>query len=428
MAHQVVQAVYDGLSPLRIRNLRIYLTGQVVSLIGVFMQQTAQGWVVWELTRSGAALGIAAMLGLFPLLVLGPWTGVWADRLDRRRLLLATQGTAMLLAFAFALLVQAELIALWHVYALALLLGIVTAFDFPAQQAFVGDLSGMELVRRAVVTNAMIVQVSRTLGPALAGLVIAEMGVASAFWINGVTFLAVIGSLLAVAGNQVRRPSTGSSLGEFWEGVRFIRSEPRAQDLLLLTGCVAFFAMSTIFVFPVVATDVLRSGPEVLGYLVGASGAGALFGSLVATPLAQAARRTGLVLGTSAAWTGAWLTGFSLWAWFPFSLLAIFCMSVLVPVVLTSSAGLLQVLSPPEMRARILSVLLMVSFGATPIASVLTGIAVDAFGVMAALRINGVALVFAALLLLGGRRSFRGWSIERRSVPQSAPRRRWEVS
>ncbi|HEV8595279.1 MAG TPA: MFS transporter [Thermoplasmata archaeon] len=419
-AAQIVRTLYDGLAPLRVRNLRIYLSGQTVSLIGVFMQQTAQSWVVWDLTHSGAALGIAAMLGFLPLFLLGPWTGVWADRLDRRRLLVVTQVAAMLLAFAFAVLVQTNAIALWHVYVLALLLGFVTAFDFPTQQAFIGDLSGMELVRKAVVTNAMIVQISRTVGPALAGWLIAVAGEATAFWLNGATFLAVIGTLFLVSGTQVRRPRTGSTLGEFREGIRFIRSEPRAQDLILLTGLVAFFAMSTVFVLPAVTTDVLQGGPQILGYLLGASGAGALVGSLVATPLAQGARRTGLVLGGSAAWTGGWLVAFSLWGWFPFSLAGIFLISLLIPVVMTSSTGLLQVLSPPAMRARVLSTLVMVTFGTLPIASLVTGLMVDAFDVMTALRINGLLLVGGAIGMLAFRRELRDWVFEAPSAPPLA--------
>lgn len=411
-AAQIVRTLYDGLAPLHIRNLRIYLSGQTVSLIGVFMQQTAQSWVVWELSHSGAALGITAMLGFLPLFLLGPWTGVSADRLDRRRLLVLTQVAAMVLAFAFAALVQTGAIALWHVYVLALLLGIVTAFDFPAQQAFIGDLSGMDMVRKAVVTNAMIVQISRTVGPALAGVLIAAAGAATAFWLNGATFLAVIGTLLLVSGNQVRRPRTGSALGEFREGLRFIGSEPRAKDLILLTALVSFFAMSTVFVLPAVATDVLLSGPQTLGYLLGASGAGALVGSLVATPLAQGARRTGLVLGGSVAWTGGWLVAFSLWGWLPFSLAGIFLISLLIPVVVTSSTGLLQVLSPPAMRARVLSTLVMVTFGTLPFASLITGLMVDAFDVMTALRVNGILLVGGAVGMLAFRRGLREWIFE----------------
>src|SRR6266704_3574823 len=145
------RAWYESLSPLRIRSVRIYLSGQVISLIGIWMQQTAQSWVVWELSHSATALGIAAMLAFLPTFFLGPWVGVYADRWDRRKVLIATQTGAMILAFAFAVLVQTNLIQLWHVFVLAALLGIVSALDFPATQAFIGDLAGMKSVRQAII-------------------------------------------------------------------------------------------------------------------------------------------------------------------------------------------------------------------------------------------------------------------------------------
>src|SRR5258706_2543785 len=222
-----VGAFRDAFSPLRNRNLRYYMSGQAISLIGTWLQMTAQGWVVWEISHSTVALGVAAMLGSLPILIFGPWAGVWADRLDRRKLLIGTQAVAMLLAFVLALLTQLQVVQLWHVYVLSTLLGIVTALDMPSQQAFIGDMTGMGEVRRAVVLNAMIVQVSRTLGPALAGFIIGAVGAASAFWLNGVSFLFVIGTLLVVRSSQVRKVGKADPLREFWEGLRFIRAQSR---------------------------------------------------------------------------------------------------------------------------------------------------------------------------------------------------------
>src|SRR5262245_25778126 len=169
----IVSTLRESFSPLKIRNFRIYLGGQAISLVGTFLQMTAQSWVIWELSHSATALGVAAMLGSLPTLVLGPWAGVWADRLDRRRLLIASQAGAMLLAFSLALLTQTGLVQLWHVYLLSALLGIITAFDVPAQQTFLGDLSGMGEIRKAINLNITMLQISRILGPALAGIIIA---------------------------------------------------------------------------------------------------------------------------------------------------------------------------------------------------------------------------------------------------------------
>ena len=157
-------------SPLRIRNFRIYLSGQAVSLIGTWLQITAQGIVVYKLSGGSAtALGVVGMLNTLPLLLFGPLAGVWADRLDRHLLVIVSQTGAMCLAFTLAALIQTGLAQLWHVYVLAFCLGTITSIDFPAQQAFLGDLAGMAEVRRAVNLNAMILQVSRMLGPAFAG-------------------------------------------------------------------------------------------------------------------------------------------------------------------------------------------------------------------------------------------------------------------
>src|SRR3989449_691436 len=186
------RAWYDSLSPLRIRSVRIYLTGQVISLIGIWMQQTAQSWVVWELSHSGTALGIAAMLAFLPTFFLGPWMGVFADRWDRRKVLVATQTSAMILAFR---------------------------------------------------------------------------------------------------GSQIRRTSTGRPLQEFREGLAFLRKETRAQDLLAFSVMVTFFGISSIIILPAVVSLVLGGGADMLGFLLASSGAGALVGALVLTPLAQRARR-----------------------------------------------------------------------------------------------------------------------------------------
>src|SRR5213080_2318269 len=385
-----VRAWYESLSPLRIRSVRIYLSGQVISLIGIWMQQTAQSWVVWELSHSGTALGIAAMLAFLPTFFLGPWMGVFADRWDRRKVLIATQTSAMILAFVFAILVQTRVIALWHVFVLATLLGIVSALDFPSTQAFIGDIAGMSRVREAIILNTSIFQVSRMIGPALAGWGIGYLGVASAFWINGVTFLAVIASLLAIRGNQLRRTSTGRPLQEFREGL-------------------SFFGISSIIILPAVVSLVFGGGADMLGFLLASSGAGALVGAFFLTPLAQRARRTGSMLAANVVWSGVWLVLFSFTRTFAYAEIAIFFVSLTIPVVLTTANGLLQILAPPDMRGRVLSIFLMISFGAQPIAALLIGVAADAFTPMGAVLLNGALMVAAAGALVGLRSGLLSW-------------------
>lgn len=405
----IIRTLWDSFSPLRLRSFRLYLGGQAISLLGTWMQITAQGWVVWQLSHSTTALGLTAMLSSLPILFLGPWAGVWADRLDRRRLLIASQTSAMVLAFAFAILVQVNAIQLWHIYVLSLLLGIVNALDMPTQQAFIGDLSGMSQVRKAVVVNAMIIQIGRMLGPALAGFAIGALGVATAFWLNGLSFLAVIASLLAVRATQVRGSGTGSVLEEYREGLRFIWSEPRIQDLLVFTILITLFAFPVINILPAVTTEILHREADVLGLLLASSGAGALVGTLFVAPLVQPLRRTGLVLGSAVAWAGLWVILFSLSAWLPLSLIGMFLVSLTIPVVLTTASGLIQTLAPPTMRARLLSTLLMVTFGIQPVASLVIGVSADHLGAPLAIRVNGVFMVVGAILLLVVRPKLREW-------------------
>lgn len=417
----IVHNFKGSFSPLRLPNFRIYLGGQVVSLIGTWLQLTAQGWVVWEISQSNRALGFVAMLGTLPILLLGPWAGVWADRLDRRKLLIITQFVAMLLAFIMALLVQTGAIRLWHVYILSTLLGVVTALDMPAQQAFLGDLSGMDQVRKAVVLNAMIIQVSRIVGPALAGFIIGAIGVAPAFWLNGLSFVAVIASLYAVRASQVQQGSFGRPLQEFREGIGFILGQPRIQDLILFAFFVTFFGIPILNILPSVATTVLGGEAEALGFLLAASGAGALVGTLVIVPLIQPIRRTGVVVALAVAWTGISFVFFSLSTNLPLSMLFLFLVGLSVPAVMTTANGLLQILAPPNMRARLLSTYIVVSFGVQPIASLFIGYSADLLDPPLAMRLNGLLMAAGGLLLLLARPELRRWQVNTPDSPLPEP-------
>jgi predicted MFS family arabinose efflux permease len=393
----VIRTLRDSFTPLRHPNLRIYLFGQAISLLGTWMQVTAQGWLVWELTKSEAALGIVSTLGTLPLLLFGLFAGVWVDRLDRRKILIGSQTVAMLLAFVLALLVFTGTVQLWHVYVLSFLLGCVTAIDFPAQQAFIGDLSGMSEVRKAVVVNAMILQVGRMLGPALAGFVVNSIGIAVAFLLNGLSFLAVIGSLIIVRAKQVRSSRGGSQLRAVIDGLRFIRSQPRVQDIILFSVLVVFFGITLLSFFPALAADVLHGDAQTLGLLLASSGAGALIGATIIAPLAQAARRTGLMMGAGVIWAGFWWLLVSQSRSVPLSMLLIFFGAWGVPAVLTTANGLLQVMAPPLMRGRLLAAYIIVSFGIQPISAFVIGLVANSIGIANAMLLSGIALIVGAL-------------------------------
>ena len=406
---KTINTLIEGYSPLKLRDFRIYLSGQSISMLGTWMQQTAQAWVVWQLTHSELQLGIAAMLGFLPFLIFGPWSGVWADRLNRRKLLIWTQIIAMILAFAFAFLVQFNFIKIWHVYILAALLGIVSTLDLPAQSAFIGDLTGMEHVRKSVVINGAVVQISRMLGPALAGWIIGALGVSTAFWLNGLSFIAVILSLIAIRSSQVIHKTQHHVLREFYDGLKFIKSQPIIFDLLILTLVMTFFAFSVMQIMPAVATDILHGGAGALGLLMGSSGAGALIGSVIVVPMSYKIRKIGILNSIAVLWAGLWLIIFALSTNLYFSTVCLFMSATLIPLIFTTSSGLIQVTAPSNMRARVLSALLIVVFGVQPLASLFVGYTAHILGSATAILINGILMVLFSLLLLIIRKELRQW-------------------
>ncbi|MBI5352308.1 MAG: MFS transporter [Chloroflexi bacterium] len=409
----MLRTILQGFSPLKLPNFRLYISGQAVSLIGTWLQITAQSWVVWELSHSEAALGLVAMLGALPILLLGPWAGVLADRLNRRWMLIFTQVGMMLLAFTLAVLVQLKIVQLWHVYILSATLGILSALDFPTQQAFLGDLSGMGEVRKAVNMNAMFLQASRIIGPALAGWVIGSWGVSTAFWLNGLSFLAVIASLIAVRATQTHRPHCGNSvLSDMWEGMRFLHGQPRIQDLLILSICITMLALSMMTMMPAFAAEQLKGNASTLGSLLAASGAGALTSIVFIMPLAQSRRRVGLLMSLAVIWAGGWFIVLSVVRLLPLAMLCLFALSISLPLVIAMSMGLIQILSPGEMRARLLSLFTMVSFGMQPLSALLVGGASEHFGVATVSAINGTVLVLAGLGMIFLRKGLRQWQVQ----------------
>jgi MFS family permease len=412
---RTLRASFD---PLRQRNFRIYLGGQTVSLVGTWLQVTAQGWLVWTLTQSEAALSIVAMLNALPILLFGPWAGVLAERLDRRKLLIGTQVSAMLLAFALAFLVQSNTVQIWHVYLLSFLLGTVNALDLPTQQTFLGDLSGMGEVRKAVNLNAMILQISRMIGPALAGFIVAQLGIAPSFWLNGISFIAVIATLLAVRSNQIRTEQKDvKPLRDLWEALRYLRTQPRMLDLFIISILVVFLALSIVFSqLPAVAATLLGGDAATLGILQAASGAGALVGVLIVIPILQSLRRMGFALCLSLAWVGAWLLVFSAARTLFLSSLALLLGSIGAPTVLATTLGLVQFMSPLEMRSRIMGLFTMVIFGLQTFAILIVGFIANQFGVAVATQINSILLVGSAGLLLVLRPGLRRWEPNKPAV------------
>jgi MFS family permease len=368
--------------------------------------------VVWELTHSESSLGIVVMLNSLPLFLLAPWAGGFADRFNRRMILLVTQSIAMLLAFALAFLVQTKLVQVWHIYTFSFILGVVAALDFPAQQAFIGDLSGMKLVRQAVTLNIMGLQVARMLGPATAGFLLKAVGSAPSFWINGASFMVVIFSIFMVKSHQQEIHRRDSGKGQFRETLDYVRAQPRMVDLLIFASLVTFFGLSIMNILPAVADDVLKGDSQTFGWLMGSSGAGALISTLFLLPLSQNAKRIGRIVGGAAIWMGTFYFLLSRSTWLPLSMVSIFLVSLGAPLVLTTGLGVMQLMAPGDMRARIISLFTMVSFGLQPLSSLFIGYAAEVVGTQTIIMFNALCLAAAAVLMLTLRQGLLQWELK----------------
>ncbi|MEZ4712749.1 MAG: MFS transporter [Caldilineaceae bacterium] len=406
----------DSFTPFKNVNYRTYLMGQGVSLAGTFMQQMALQWFVWEITQDTRWIGIVAAVTSAPSFFLMPFSGSIADRVDRRKLLITTQVVEMVLALGMALLIFLGLNVVWPVLIFALLLGVSASFTFPSQGAFIGDLSGMGEIRKSMMLYALAIEIGRFVGPALAGFVVAQFNTATAFLLNGLSFSAVIFTLSIVRAEQMRRPPSGNLLQNFGEAVRYVRQQPRIADLLVCSLSIMLFVFASLQMAAPIADLVLNGGPQLVGYMLGASGAGAVVGILLIAPTVQRVERAGAALSVALLWSGLWLILTSFFTWAPLTLLGIFCFSLNIPVVLASVSALVQMLAPPDMRARLLSVSSMLSTGAQPLGALFVGWLGNAFGPLAALRVNGFLMASIALALLLLHREFRNWVVARTPV------------
>jgi MFS family permease len=355
------------------RNFRLFFFGQLVSLTGTWMQQMALSWLVYDLTKSAFLLGLVGMIGSLPMVFFSLPGGVMADRVNKRRVLIFTQTSAMILAFVLAALVFAHLIRVWQIALLAALGGVIFAFDMPARQAFFVEMVGRENLMNAIALNSSIFNGARIVGPALAGILVASLGAGWCFFINGASFLAVIvGLLLMHFVATPRPPRTSSVMEDALGGLRYLRQNRTVLRIAVLMTIFSVFGWIYNVLMPVFAKDVLHSGARGLGYLMTAGGVGALVGSLLIASLGNYPHRWRLLLG------GALLLALATGG-FAFSNIFLLSCALLAfagvgAVTLMSSANtMLQLSAPDEMRGRVMGIWGLVFMGSTPLASFLAG-------------------------------------------------------
>jgi MFS family permease len=408
-------------SPLRTRNYRLYFSGQVISVPGTWLQTVAQAWLVLQLSSSGSALGVTVALQTAPVLVLGAWTGSVADAVDKRRLLLATQASQGLLAFALGMLTLTGVVRLWMVWILALGLGVARAFDMPTRQAFVSELVSGDALSRAIGINSTVVSAARMVGPAAGGAIIAILGVGACFLINAASFLGPLCALLAMDVSRLNRPEARAARADHAvrAGLSYVR---RRQDLLVpllmmaIVGTLAFEFQVTI---PLMAHSEFHLGATGFGLLYAAMGVGA-----VASGLTLAGKVPGRVRTLTIA-AAALAVALAATAAAPGPVAAAVCLAFAgaASVVYSSSTNAtLQIRVDPTMRGRVVALYVMAFIGSTAIGGPLVGVIGEIVGPRASLATGAAGCVAAVALALVYGRGRRGAqaALRRRPSPRCA--------
>ena len=381
------------------RNYRLFFGGQGISLIGTWMQQIAMSWLVYRLTDSALLLGVVGFTSRIPTFLLASLAGVLADRWNRHRVLVITQTLSMIQAMILAILVLTEAIAVWHIIFLSLSLGLINALDIPTRQSFVVDMiEKREDLGNAIALNSSIVNGARLIGPSVAGMLIATLGEGMCFLLNGLSFIAVIFALLAMKITPKKREAQSSKVFQgLKEGFSYAFGFAPIRSVLLLLGLVSLMGMPFTVLMPIFAEKILHGGPQALGFLSGATGVGAIAGSIY-----LASRKSVLGLGRiiviSSNLFGIGLIGFSLSRLFWLSLLMMLLTGFGMMVEMTSSNTVLQTIVEEDKRGRIMGFYTMAFMGMVPFGSLLAGTLANNIGAPNTVMIGGVACILGSVL------------------------------
>jgi MFS family permease len=381
---------------LRHRNYRLFFCGQIVSLIGTWMQNIAQAWLVYRLTKSSLLLGLVGFAGQIPVFLFATVGGVFADRHSRHRTVIATQTASLILAFIFAALTLLEHIRVWEIMLLAGLLGLVNAFDIPARQAFIIEMVIPEDLINAIALNSAMFNGARILGPAVAGITVAAIGEGWCFFANGVSYIAVIAGLLLMhVTPRARDARAGSGLKNILAGFRFVVHTGPIRALLLLLGLVSVTGMPYAVLMPIFADKVLHAGARGLGVLMGSTGVGALAATLV-----MASRREVRGLGRwiiyASSGFGASLILFSFSRSYPLSILLLLPAGFSMLIQMSSSNTLIQSMVPDALRGRVMAVYSMMFMGMAPFGALLAGAVARGLGAAITVALGGATCMLGS--------------------------------
>jgi MFS family permease len=388
----------DALRALRHRNFLLFFCGQSVSLIGTWMTRLATSWLVYRLTGSSFLLGVITFAGQVPTFFLGPIAGVWADRWERRRVLLVTQFLAALQSLMLAALTLSGHITIAEVVALSIFQGLINSFDMPARQSFLVQMvEGRTDLSNAIALNSTMVNGARLLGPAIGGLIIAAVGEGYCFLIDGFSYFAVIASLLAMnIQAQALNKSTAGMFVQLKEGWTYVSSFAPIRDVLLLFTVISFIGVPYTVLMPVFATKVLHGGPHTLGFLMGAAGVGSIISAL-----SLAARKSvrGLyrVIPAVAAIFGAGLIGFSFSKNYVLSLALMAVTGFGMMQFTAASNTVIQTVVDDDKRGRVMSYYMMAYMGGSPFGSLLAGSLAPVIGAPGTVLLCGIGCIIGAV-------------------------------
>jgi MFS family permease len=378
---------------LRHRNFRVFYVGQLLSLAGTWMQSTAQGWLVLELTNSALRLGIVTAVTSLPTLLFSLWAGDLADRHDKRRIILMAQFVALSAALALAVLTDTERITYGALLALVFVLGTASAFEIPTRQSFFVDLVGPADLPNAIALNSAAFNATRIVGPALAGLVIGAAGVAACYYANAVSYVAVIAGLMMMRlPPWVAKPRTASTLESIREGLAYIRSDRLVRTLVWLIAGMSVTALPYVMLLPVFARDVLKVGAPGLGTMLSATGAGALVAGMALAAGRVRIPRGRLIIGATVAYALV-LMAFALSPWYPLSLVLLALAGFTMILNNASVNALLQTRVPDHLRGRVMSVYVFMFVGMSPLGSLQAGALARWIGAPYALAVGAGALL-----------------------------------
>jgi MFS family permease len=377
-------------SSLSIKNFRIYWLGMFISLIGTWIQATAQSWLVFQLTNSAFLLGLVGFLSSIPIFLLSLFGGVVADRMNKKNILIFTQTSFMFLAFMLAVLTQLKLITPTQIMLIALLNGAVMAFDAPTRQAVVVELVGKEHLLNAIALNSAAFNSSRIIGPALAAILVAGIGMSGCFYINGISFIAVIISLLLI--KSYNGPETNNKaviLKDLMEGLKFIQGNRIILVLISMVAITSLFGISYVIFMPIFANDVLRVGVKGLGMLMSCAGLGALVAALVLAYFTDLKHKGRFLILSSIIFSFALIL---------FSLSKTYLLSVIILIIVGWASvtaislinTLLQTLVPDSLRGRVMSVFMFTFAGMMPFGNLIAGSMAHFWGITLTVLVGGI--------------------------------------